>query len=137
VTETLQAPAAVFGRAKFRLEGKDDPTRARALDVNVYGLEFCDLTVERGFDGATPLLLVAGNLRNIARESKFIPPVRCSLRDTRSAEIFQLVLRLPINSLAPGESTEFRVQITTPPDDAVELEITFANLSDLASAGSK
>ena len=58
---------------------------ALGLDVNVYGLEFYDLAVERDFDGATPILLVSGEVRNIGRDDKLVPPVRISLRDTASA----------------------------------------------------
>ncbi len=36
---------------------------ALGLDVNVYGLEFYDLAVERDFNGATPVLVVSGERR--------------------------------------------------------------------------
>ena len=58
---------------------------ALGLDVNVYGLEFYDLAVERAFDGPTPILLVSGEVRNIGRDEKLVPPVRVSLRDTQLA----------------------------------------------------
>jgi predicted Zn finger-like uncharacterized protein len=54
---------------------------AVGLDVNVYGLEFFDLAVQRENDGATPILLISGEVQNISREGKIVPPVRVTLRD--------------------------------------------------------
>ncbi|HRE43517.1 MAG TPA: toll/interleukin-1 receptor domain-containing protein [Terricaulis sp.] len=95
VQETRQAPIRYFDPAKASVASCQDgaeiwPGSANALlelDVNVYGLEFCDLTVERAFDGANPILLVAGEVRNIGRDTKFVPPVRITLRRPRAGSI--------------------------------------------------
>lgn len=108
---------------------------ALGLDVNVYGLEFYDLAVERDFDGATPVLLVSGEVRNIGRDEKAVPPVRISLRDTRSHEIFELVNVVTDQPLAAGGAAPFMIRVENPPADAVDLEATFANFSDTAFAG--
>jgi len=93
---------------------------ALGLDVNVYGLEFYDLAVERDFEGATPVLVVSGEVRNIGRDDKLVPPVRISLRDTRSHEIFELVNAVTDQPVAA---------------DAVDLEATFANFGETSMAG--
>jgi predicted Zn finger-like uncharacterized protein len=108
---------------------------ALGLDVNVYGLEFYDLAVERDFDGATPILVVSGEVRNIGRDDKLIPPVRISLRDTRSHEIFELVNAITDQPIAAGAAVPFQIRVENPPSDAVDLEATFANFSDAAFAG--
>lgn len=108
---------------------------ALGLDVNVYGLEFFDLSVERGFDGATPVLLVSGEIRNIGREEKIAPPVRISLRDTRSQEIFRLVDVVTDTPIAAGAAAPFQIRVENPPDDAVDLEATFASFAEAAMAG--
>lgn len=108
---------------------------ALGLDVNVYGLEFYDLAVERDFDGATPILLVSGEVRNIGRDDKLVPPVRISLRDTRSQQIFELVNLVTDQPVAAGAAVPFQIRVENPPDDAVDLEATFANFSDVAFAG--
>jgi predicted Zn finger-like uncharacterized protein len=104
-------------------------------DVNVYGLEFYDLAVERDFDGATPILLVSGEVRNIGRDSKLAPPVRISLRDTRSHEIFELVNAITDQPVAAGAAVPFQIRVENPPSDAVDLEATFASFSDATFAG--
>lgn len=108
---------------------------ALGLDVNVYGLEFYDLSVERAFDGPTPILLVSGEVRNIGRDDKLVPPVRVSLRDTRSQEIFELVNSVTDHPLPAGESIPFQIRVENPPSDAVDLEATFGNFSDVSLAG--
>ncbi|MBL8536105.1 MAG: zinc-ribbon domain-containing protein [Hyphomonadaceae bacterium] len=107
---------------------------ALGLDVNVYGLEFYDLAVERAFDGPTPILLVSGEVRNIGRDDKIAPPVRISLRDTRSNEIFELVNVVTEEPIAAGESVPFQIRVENPPADAVDLEATFADFSEITYA---
>lgn len=107
---------------------------ALGLDVNVYGLEFYDLAVERAFDGATPILLVSGEVRNIGRDDKLVPPVRISLRDTRSQEIFELVNAISDQPVAAGAAVPFQIRVDNPPDDAVDLEATFASFSEMSYA---
>ena len=108
---------------------------ALGLDVNVYGLEFYDLSVERSFDGPTPVLLVSGEVRNIGRDDKLVPPVRISLRDDRSHEIFQLVNVVTDQPIVAGASTPFQIRVENPPVDAVDLEATFASFAETAVAG--
>src|SRR5688572_24798201 len=108
---------------------------ALGLPVNVYGLEFYDLAVERAFDGPTPILLVSGEVRNIGRDDKVVPPVRISLRDTRSSEIFELVHAVSDAPISAGEAVPFQIRVENPPSDAVDLEATFANFSEAAFAG--
>ena len=105
------------------------------LDVNVYGLEFYDLTVARTFDGSVPILLVSGEVRNIGRDDKMAPPVRISLRDAQSREIFELVHAISDAPLAAGAATPFQIRVENPPADAVDLEATFASFAELNSAG--
>lgn len=108
---------------------------ALGLDVNVYGLEFYDITVERAFEGPTPVLLVSGEVRNIGRDDKMVPPVRLSLRNESSHEIFDMVNSVTDQPLAAGASLPFQVRVENPPVDAVDLEASFADFSEAAVNG--
>jgi hypothetical protein len=79
--------------------------------------------------------LVSGEVRNIGRDDKLVPPVRISLRDTRSHEIFELVNVVTDQPIAAGAAVPFQIRVENPPSDAVDLEATFANFSDAAFAG--
>jgi predicted Zn finger-like uncharacterized protein len=108
---------------------------ALGLDVNVYGLEFYDLSVERDFSGATPVLVVSGEVRNIGRDDKLVPPVRVSLRDTNSHEILDLVNAITDQPIAAGAAVPFQIRVENPPADAVDLEATFASFGEMSMAG--
>lgn len=138
VAETLEAPSLEFERGRFTFEDERGSTSEFQPDwverTAFFGLEFHELAVERDFDGATPLLLVTGQIRNIGRDPKFLPHMKCALRNPRSAEIFQMILPPPVGSLAEGESTEFCVRIANPPEDSVDLEMTFAEVGKYETA---
>jgi hypothetical protein len=107
---------------------------AVGLDVNVYGLELDDLAVERAFDGATPVLLVSGEVRNIGHDQKEPPPLRFTLRDGASNELYQVVHALDAGAIAPGAATPFEVRLDDPPVDAVDLEAAFASYGETGDA---
>ncbi len=108
---------------------------ALGLDVNVYGLEFYDLAVERDYSGATPVLVVSGEVRNIGRDDKLVPPVRVSLRDTNSHEVMDLVNAITDQPIAAGAAVPFQIRVENPPTEAVDLEATFASFGEMSMAG--
>jgi len=99
---------------------------AVGLDVNVYGLEFSDLAVERALEGPTPVLLVSGEVRNIGSGAKDAPPIRITLRDDHDREIFETVHRVDAPAIAAGQGTPFLIRVENPPVEAVDLEAAFA-----------
>jgi len=103
---------------------------AMGLDVNVYGLEFYDLAVERAFDGPTPMLLVSGEVRNIGRDVRRVPPLRLTLRDDSAKEIYEIVAPIANDELDAGAATPFQIRVENPPESAVDLEATFANFAE-------
>jgi predicted Zn finger-like uncharacterized protein len=99
---------------------------ALGLDVNVYGLEILDLQVSRDFDGATPIVIVSGEVRNIGADHKGSPPLRLTLRDEYANPVFEIVQALPTGDIAPGAAMPFSIRIENPPLNAVDLEASFA-----------
>jgi len=100
------------------------------LPVNVYGLDIYDLTVERSFEGQTPVLLVSGEIRNVGRDDKQLPPIRLSLRDGQSHEVLSSIHAVGQPKLHGGESTPFQIRVENPPTEAVDLEATFASMEE-------
>jgi predicted Zn finger-like uncharacterized protein len=132
--------ASVAGMVVFRQDVAEVwPNSATAyaavgLDVNVYGLEFFDLAVERSFDGPTPILLISGEVRNIAREDKIVPPVRVTLRDSNSSEIYDMVYAIESGPVGAGQAAQFQFRLDNPPADAVDLETSFASFAEAGAA---
>jgi hypothetical protein len=132
--------ASVAGMVVFRQDvAQVWPNSASAyaavgLDVNVYGLEFFDLAVQRETDGATPILLISGEVQNISREGKIVPPVRVTLRDSHASEIYEVVYQLEVPPVEAGGSTPFVFRLENPPADAVDLETSFASFAEPGTA---
>jgi hypothetical protein len=100
---------------------------AVGLDVNIFGLEFSDLVIERAYDGATPILIVSGAIRNIGGDTKPAPSIRFGLRDGEAKEVFDWVLTMEGKEIVPGATVQFSTTIDNPPPQAVDLEATFAS----------
>lgn len=132
--------ASVAGAAVFRQDVAEIwPRSASAfaavgLDVNVYGLEFEDIAVERAFDGATPILLVSGEVRNIGRDDKAAPPIRITLRDGHSNELFEVIHSMNGVAVPAGAGAPFQVRLENPPAEAVDLEASFASYGEAPAA---
>lgn len=131
--------ASVTGAAVFRQDVAEIwPRSASAfaavgLEVNVYGLEFEDIAVERAFDGATPILLVSGEVRNIGRDDKSAPPIRITLRDGQSNELFEVLHSMEGVAVRAGAGAPFQVRVENPPAEAVDLEASFASYAEAAA----
>lgn len=107
---------------------------AVGLDVNVYGLEFSELDIDRTFEGPTPVLVVRGSVRNIGADERASPPLRLALRNGKGEEIYSWVVKLDAPSLGPGGSSPFTAVLDNPPSQAVDLEATFATAKEAAAA---
>jgi TPR repeat protein len=88
-------------------------------------LEFFDLGVERDYDGATPILLVTGEVRNTSNVEMMVPPVRLSLREADSREVLQLTRTISERPLAAGTGVPFQFRVENPPSEAVDVEVNF------------
>src|SRR5262249_15777861 len=89
-----------------------------------------DLAVERAFDGPTPILLVSGEVRNIGREEKLAPPLRISLRDGNSHELYHVVHVLSQTPLAAGASAPFQIRVENPPAGPIDLEAALGSMTE-------
>jgi predicted Zn finger-like uncharacterized protein len=106
---------------------------AVGLDVNVYGLEFSDLDIDRTYEGPTPVLVVRGSVRNIAGDQKTAPPLRLALRDAKGEEIYSWLVRVDAASIKPGGAAPFTAVLDNPPSQAADLEVTFATPKEAAA----
>jgi hypothetical protein len=101
--------------------------------VNVYGLEFSDLDIDRTFEGPTPVLVVRGAVRNIGADQKSAPPLRLALRDSKGEEIYSWLVQIDEFEIKPGGAAPFTVVLDNPPSQAADLEVTFATPSETAA----
>jgi predicted Zn finger-like uncharacterized protein len=100
---------------------------AVGMDVNIFGLEFADLSVEHVYDGDAPALIVRGKVTNIGGEERKAPALRFGLRDAEEQEVQHVVARLDDHVIPAGGALPFEVRIEKASDLATDLEATFAS----------
>ncbi|MGE3302379.1 MAG: MJ0042-type zinc finger domain-containing protein [Hyphomonadaceae bacterium] len=107
---------------------------AIGLSVNITGLEFSDLNIQRDLESAAPSLTVTGAVRNIAGKAKTPPVLRFSLRDHNAREVRSWLVRLDGGAIPPGEARPFQTVLANPPVSAVDIEATFATSGEAKHA---
>ena len=91
-------------------------------------LEFRDLaSEERDADGRR-MLVVRGAIQNVSGQERPLPPIRVALLDESRTEIDFGLFDPPQAALGPGGSTPFEVQLGTPPPEARNFTVSFADV---------
>lgn len=98
------------------------------LEVNIRGMEFANVVVEREFKNGLPVLAVSGEIVNIAERSLKVPRLRYGLRDHSQQEIYHWTMAVAIGQLAPEERARFLTKLATPPAAAQDVEVMFHNV---------
>ncbi len=106
---------------------------AIGLPVNVTGLEFADIQVDKDAEGAAPALVVRGAVRNIGPTRRAPPVLRFSLRDEEGEEMVSWLAPLEGRPIAPGGARPFRSRLESPPEGAADLEASFASAAEIAA----
>jgi hypothetical protein len=100
------------------------------LPVNLRGLAFEDVKVERDATEGVPVLIVQGAVANSARRRVEVPRLRFSLLDARGLEVYNWTALPGRASLGPGESVEFRTRLASPPAEGRDVQIRFFTRKD-------
>ncbi len=107
---------------------------AMGLSVNITGLEFSDLAIERSEEGETHTLTVSGAVRNIGAAVKEPPVLRFGLLDRNAEEVRMWLVNLGGPPIPPGGARQFSTVLNSPPVSAVDLEATFATAAEAKRA---
>jgi len=105
---------------------------AFGLKVNLRGLEFRNMTATRDIQEGRPVLIIEGEIANIAAGDSDVPPVRLAVRAGRQ-EVYAWSVEPARRTLAAGESIAFRTRLASPPAAADDIELRFAARRQLAS----
>ncbi len=96
------------------------------LEVNLRGLEFREIVYAREFEDGIPVLAVRGEIVNVTEEPVLLPPIRFSLRDSRSQEVYYWTGSAGPDFLAPSGVVPFESRLASPPAGAEEVLVRFA-----------
>ena len=99
---------------------------AVGLPVNFRGFALHDVHVTLLDTGAEPVLGIEGEITNLKSTKNNVPPLRLSLRDAQSHEIYAWASDAPKPNLAAGETLAFRLRLVAPPAASYSLLVSFA-----------
>jgi predicted Zn finger-like uncharacterized protein len=90
------------------------------------GIEFRHLSSLQRRAGETGVLVVAGEIANVAAQVRQVPPIRIGLLDEGGREIDFALFDAPRPSLEPGAIERFEVELAAPPAEARDFSVSFA-----------
>jgi predicted Zn finger-like uncharacterized protein len=121
------ALAAVFRLDVVRLWPKTASAYASVgLPVNTTGLIIEQVKATPTVDNGRPAVSVSGVMRNIVDRAVTAPSLRVSLLNKAGRPVARRLADPPAPQISPGEIRHFAVSMVNPPQDASDVEVTFA-----------
>jgi predicted Zn finger-like uncharacterized protein len=90
------------------------------------GLEIRGVSSTRSWSDGEQILTVAGDLANVAEQPRSLPMVRVVLVDGSDAEVQEVVVLPPGETLPVGETIRFEARISNPSDTAERIKVSLA-----------
>lgn len=94
-------------------------------EVLGHGLQIVEPTPKKEIDGNNEILIVEGEIRNVAEKSVEVPLMRGALLDAEGKELHSWTFTAAKSRIAPGELVRYRTEYRNPPSEAQSLDITF------------
>lgn len=88
-------------------------------------LEFRNLVARREVENGSVVLVVEGEIHNLADADRLVPPIRLSLVDRSGRELDFGLFDPPLSVLPPGGMTPFEARLLDPPEGAGSFVVTF------------
>lgn len=107
---------------------------AAGEEINLRGLEFRNVAYERQTEEGLPVLAITGEVVNITDKRVALPRLRVGLRDQNQTELYHWTFALEEAALPPNEAVTFITRLSSPPPESRDIEIRFADTTDIASA---
>ncbi len=99
---------------------------ALGLDVNLNRVGLDHVSSRLDYQDGRQILIVEGEIRNLASSPRAAPRVRLSVLDAGGREIYHWIAAPPKARLAAGETAEFRARLAAPPKDGQQVRVRFA-----------
>lgn len=107
---------------------------AVGFPVNLRGLEFVGVKTAHEMQDGVPVLVIEGEVVNVARQAVEVPRLRFSVLAADERELYSWTSLLPRSVLPEGERLPFRSRLASPPADGKEIMVRFLNRMDLTSS---
>jgi hypothetical protein len=106
---------------------------AVGLPVNLRGLEFRDVRTTSETQDGIAVLVIEGEVANIAKHAVEVPRVRLAVLGTGGQELYSWTALLPRSTLSEDEKVSFRSRLASPPPEGREVLVRFLTRSDLTN----
>ena len=100
------------------------------LKVNLRHLTFEDVKISREETDGIQVLAVEGTIVSQSNNPIEVPRLRFAVRNTTGQEIYAWTSRPSRSILEPGQKLPFRSRLASPPADASDVLVRFANEND-------
>lgn len=101
------------------------------LPVNVRGLEIGHVTSVEEMESGVPMLMVSGEIGNVAGRVVDVPRLRLAVLAGDGRELYAWTTVAGRTELAQGETVVFRARLASPPAEGRRIAVRFLNPSDL------
>jgi hypothetical protein len=105
---------------------------AIGLPVNLRGLAFEAVKTSDETQDGVPVLVVAGEIVNVARRTVQVPRLRFALRNAAGVEVYAWTALPEQQVLGVNQRTAFRSRLASPPTGVGEVVVRFFHRTDLA-----
>jgi predicted Zn finger-like uncharacterized protein len=106
---------------------------AIGLPVNLRGLEFRDVRTTSETQDGIAVLVIEGEVANIAKHAVEVPRVRLAVLGTGGQELYSWTALLPRSTLSEDEKVSFRSRLASPPPEGREVLVRFLTRRDLTN----
>ncbi len=99
---------------------------AMGLPVNLRQMDFENVVSKLAEEDGRQILVVEGEIRNLADASRAAPRMRLAVLDAAGTEIYAWTAAPQKSRLNAGEKAAFRARLAAPPAEGREIRVRFA-----------
>ncbi len=103
---------------------------ALGMPVIVRGITLSNIGYQQEVEDGQPVLAVTGKLVNVSDRELPVPVIRVMLTDDAKREVYHWTFDAGIQSLKPGAESSFVTRLASPPPEARNLNIRFAEAGE-------
>ena len=100
------------------------------MPVNVRGIALTNIAYRQEYQDGQPVLSVTGKVVNVSNKEQPVPEIRVVLLDDAKHELYQWTFDAGIPTLKPGGEGAFVTRLSSPPAEARNLDVRFAEAGD-------
>ena len=100
------------------------------MPVNVRGIAIANVAYKQEYEDGQPVLSVTGKVVNVSNKEQPVPEIRVVLLDDAKHELYQWTFDAGIPTLKPGSESAFVTRLQSPPAEARNLDVRFAEAGD-------